>query len=52
MRAIRITYKRGLRELTDTQTFEFPDHFSEDYIDGFQMAMEVSVAIESVERTE
>lgn len=30
--------------------FEFPDHFSEDYINGFRAAMESNESVEKVER--
>lgn len=51
MRAIKITYKKGLGKITDIQMYEFPDYFSEDYISGFRAAMETNENITKVERT-
>lgn len=50
MRAIKMTYKKGMGKITDIRVFEFPDHLSENYINGFQEALRASDAVEKAER--
>ena len=50
MRAIKMTYKKGMGTITDIRVFEFPDHLSEDFIKGFQEALKTNDAVERVER--
>ena len=50
MRAIKMTYKKGMGKITDIRVFEFPDHLSEDFIKGVQEALKTNDAVERVER--
>ena len=50
MRAIKMTYKKGMGKITDICVFEFPEHLSEDFIKGLQEALKTNDAVERVER--
>ncbi|WP_036894707.1 hypothetical protein [Prevotella sp. S7-1-8] len=52
IRAIKMTYKKGMEQITDIRVFEFPDYLSEDFIKGFQEALKTNDAVERVERTD
>ena len=52
IRAIKMTYKKGMGQITDIRVFEFPDYLSEDFIKGFQEALKTNNAVERVERTD
>lgn len=52
IRAIKMTYKKGMEQITDIRVFEFPDYLSENFIKGFQEALKTNDAVERVERTD